>query len=212
MCRHHSAVMKAHRALPVCEWPALVGMPWAIARSNASSAVCRRCARACPQLQHWMGRWFVGGAVLLNAGVFQMLRRRSATTAHRALPLSEWPVLGMPWATARSHVASAVCSWRCGGAFTGCAVARLGRWFVGNAVCWMLEFSRCEGTPRQPQRTEPCQCVSDQPRAWHGSSKGQIQPVQCAVGVLGPAPVAAAGLGRWFVEGAILLNAGVFKV
>ena len=34
--RQHSATT-AHRALPVCEWLAL-GMPWAIARSNAASA------------------------------------------------------------------------------------------------------------------------------------------------------------------------------
>ena len=45
-------------------------------------------------------------------------RQHSATTAHRALPVCEWPALGMPWGTARSNAASAVCS-RVGGACTG---------------------------------------------------------------------------------------------
>ena len=48
-----------------------------------------------------------------------MWRRRSATTAHRALPVCEWPALGMALATARSNAASAVSSSR-GGACTGC--------------------------------------------------------------------------------------------
>ena len=59
------------------------------------------------------GRWFEGAAVVLNAGVVQMGRRLPATTAHRALPVCEWPALGMPLATARSNSASAMCS-RCG--------------------------------------------------------------------------------------------------
>ena len=57
---------------------------------------------------------FVGGAVLLNAGVFQMRRCSSATTAHRALPVCEWPALGVPLGNARSNAASAVftrCGW-----------------------------------------------------------------------------------------------------
>ena len=57
-----------------------------------------------------LGRWFEGVAVFLNAGVFQMYSRRSATTAHRALPVCEWPALGMQWGTARSDAATAVCS------------------------------------------------------------------------------------------------------
>ena len=67
-----------------------------------------------------LGRWFVGGAVvLLNAGVLQMWRRRPATTAHRALSVCEWPALGIPWGTARSNAASTVCSRR-SAACTGC--------------------------------------------------------------------------------------------
>ena len=56
-----------------------------------------------------LGRWFVGGAVLLNSGVLQMWRISSVTKRHRALAVSEWPALSMPWATARSNLASAVC-------------------------------------------------------------------------------------------------------
>ena len=76
----------------------------------------------------------------------------------------------------------------------------------------MLELSRCGGAARQPLRTEPFKCVSGQPWARHRPTKGQIQPVQCAAGVLGPALGAAAGLGRWFVGGAVLLNAGVSQM
>ena len=54
-----------------------------------------------------LGRLFVGGAVLLNEGVFQMFRRYLATTAHRALPVHYRPALGMPWAT--THRALPVC-------------------------------------------------------------------------------------------------------
>ena len=44
----------------------------------------------------WLGRWFVGVAVLLNAGVLQVWRCNSAATAYRALPVRKWPALGMP--------------------------------------------------------------------------------------------------------------------
>ena len=57
-----------------------------------------------------LGRWFMGVIVLLNAGVLHMWTCCLATTAHRALPLCKWPALGMPWATARTNAASAVCS------------------------------------------------------------------------------------------------------
>ena len=63
-------------------------------------------------------RWLVGGADLPVCGDFQRRRQHSATTAHRALPVCEWPALGMPWGTARSNAASAVCS-RGGRACTG---------------------------------------------------------------------------------------------
>ena len=66
-----------------------------------------------------LGRWFVGVVVLPVCGNFQRRRQHSATTAHRALPVFLWPALGMPWGTARSNTASAVCSM-CGGACTGC--------------------------------------------------------------------------------------------
>ena len=55
-----------------------------------------------------LGRWSMGLAVLPNAGVLQMWWSHSATTAHRALPVCEWPALNMPLDTARSNAASAV--------------------------------------------------------------------------------------------------------
>ena len=59
-----------------------------------------------------LGRWFVGAAVLPVCGDSQMRSQHSATTAHRALPVCEWPALGMPWGTAISNAAFAVCG-RC---------------------------------------------------------------------------------------------------
>ncbi len=79
-----------------------------------------------------LGRWLMFVAVLFNAGVFQMWRRHSATTAHRALPLCKWSVLGMPWDTVRSNAASAVCAGVVKPALG--AAAELGRWFVEGAV------------------------------------------------------------------------------
>jgi len=79
-----------------------------------------------------LGRWFVGGAVLLNAGVFRMWMCRSATTEHRALPVCEWLALSLPIATARSIAGSAVCR-RCGGACTGCC-GRDGQVVCGSCV------------------------------------------------------------------------------
>ena len=75
------------------------------------------------------GRWFVGDDVVLPVcGDSQRRRQHSATKAHRAVPVREWPTLGMPWGTARSNAASAVCS-RCGGACAG----GCGR--AGQVVC-----------------------------------------------------------------------------
>ena len=109
----------AYRTLPLNEWPAL-DILWGTARSSRASAVCSWCEGPCTGCCGRAGQvWFVGGAVLLNAGVFQMWRHHPATTAHRALSVCEWPALDMPWATARQNGASAVCS-RCGGPFTGC--------------------------------------------------------------------------------------------
>ena len=77
-----------------------------------------------------LGRRFVGFGVLPVCGGFQGRRQYSATTVHKALPVCVWPALGIPWATARSNVASApgVVEPVLG------AAAGLGRWFVGGAV------------------------------------------------------------------------------
>ena len=51
--------------------------------------------------------------------------------AHTALPVREWPALGMPWATARSNTASAVCS-RFGGAACAGGCGRAGQVVCGG--------------------------------------------------------------------------------
>ena len=75
---NHSAQSSA-----MCEWPALL-IPWGTARSNAASEVCSGCGGACTGCcgQALQVVLLVGGAVLLNAGVFQMWRRYLVTTAH----------------------------------------------------------------------------------------------------------------------------------
>ena len=85
-----------------------------------------------------LGRWFVGVAVLLNNGVIQMWRYCSATTAHTALPVCEWPVLGMLLGTASSNAVSLMCS-RCGGAYTGCC-GRAAQVVVCCGVCGSAAF------------------------------------------------------------------------
>ena len=160
-----------------------------------------------------LGRWFVSVAVSLSTGVFLIIWRQClATTAHSALPVCKWPTLAMPWATARSNAASAVCS-RCGGACTGCcSTAGQVVVFRGSVVFLMLKFARCGGPAWQPQHTEPCHCVSGQLWACHEPLQGQTQPLRCAAGLVELALGAETGLGRWFVVGADLLNAGVLQM
>ena len=45
---------------------------------------------------------------MLNTGDFQRRRQHSATIAHIALPVSEWPALGMPWGNCK--VKCSLCS------------------------------------------------------------------------------------------------------
>ena len=89
--------------------------------------------------------------------------------------------------------------------------AGLGRWFVGGAVL-LKAGSTCGDTARQPPCLEPCQYASGQPWACHGPLQGQMQPLQREAGVVKPALVASAGLGRWFVGGAVLRNARGFHM
>ena len=57
------------------------------------------------------GRWLVGVAGLPVCGAVQRRMQHSATTAHRALPVCEWPAQGMLWwCTARLNAASAASS------------------------------------------------------------------------------------------------------
>ena len=77
--------------------------------------------------------------------------------------------------------------------------------------CLFVQISRGRGNTRQPQRTEPCQCVSGQLWACYGALQGQMQPLQRAAEVVGPALGAAARLGVWFVGPAVLLVCEEFQ-
>ena len=79
----------------------------------------------------------------------------------------------------------------------------------GLRFCWFVEVPT--GGNRQPQRTEPCQCLSGQPWANNGALPGQMEPLQYSAGVVEPALGAAAGLGRWFVGVAVLPVCGDFQ-
>ena len=63
----------------------------------------------------------------------------------------------------------------------------------GLRFCPVLEISVVGGgVARHPQCTEPCQCVSGQPWVCHGMMlQGEMQPLLCAAGVVGPALGAA---------------------
>ena len=78
--------------------------------------------------------------------------------------------------------------------------------------CRFMEMCRKGGAARQPQRTEPCQCVCGQPWAYHGALQAQMQPLQCAAGVMEPALGAVAGLGRWFMGVVVLRISGVLQM
>ena len=91
------------------------GQPWACRGSLQGQMQPLLCAAEVvgPALGAAAGgvsRWFVGGAVLLVCRDIQRRRQHSATTAHRALSVCEWPALDMLWGTARSTAASAVTS------------------------------------------------------------------------------------------------------
>ena len=85
-----------------------------------------------------------------------------------------------------------------------------GLWGLHLLNFWFVEIARAGGSTRQPQRTEPCQCVSGQPWACRGALQGQMQPLQFAAVVKRPALGAAAGPSRWFAAVAVLLLSGGF--
>ena len=74
-----------------------------------------------------------------------------------------------------------------------------GLWGCCFAGFWI--FSEEEAALDQPQRIEPSQCVSGQSWASHQALQGQMQFLQCAVGVVEPALGAKAGLGLRVVWG-----------
>ena len=117
----------------------------------------------------------------------------------------------MPWGAVRSNAASTICT-RYDGAFVGGWVQKI--WWSlhwGLRQGWAGGFQKEGGSTRQPQRTEPCQCVVGKPLAFHGALQGQMQPLQCAAGVVKPEFGAALGLVRWFVGVAVLPVYGDFQ-
>ena len=141
------------------------GQPWAYhGPVQGQIQLLKKCAAAVVELElSAVAGWFAGGAFLLNAGDFQVWRRCSATTtAHRALPVCEWPAWGLSWGTARKQHAACV---SCVGVVEPALVAAGG---VVRGLC------RCRGAARQPQRTEPCQCGGGQSWACHGPLQNQI--------------------------------------
>ena len=124
------AALSNHSAQsPASAWVASPGH-WGTARSNAASAVCSRAGGACTWGCGRAGHVVLGVAIWPVCGDFQRRRQHPATTARRALPVCEWPVLGIPEGTARPNEASAVCH-RGGGACTG-ACCRAGQVVSGG--------------------------------------------------------------------------------
>ena len=82
---------------------------------------------------------------------------------------------------------------------------------LGMRFCRFVEIPRGGVITQQPQRTEPCQCVGGQPWAYPGTLQGQMQPLLCAAGLVGPALGAAAGPGGWFIGVAVMPVCGNFQ-
>ena len=128
------------------------------------------------------------------------------TKARRALPVCEQPALGMPWGTARSNAASAVCS-RGGGACTG----GCGRGAV-QVVCGGCGFVSLWRVPKEEaalgnhSAQSPTSAALDIPR---GTARENAASAVCSRGG-GACTRAAAGLGRWFVGVAVLPVCGDF--
>ena len=136
-------------------------------------------------------------------GDFQRRRQHSATTAHRAASVC---VAANPGHTAgHCKVKCSACSvqqvwW---GLHWGLRKGRCAGGLWGLRFCRPVEISRGGRSTRRPQRTETCQCVNSQRWACYGALQSQMQLLQCAAGVAGPALGAAAGLGVWFVGPAV---------
>ena len=81
------------------------------------------------------------------------------------------------------------------GLFLGLRQGRAGGLWWALQFCRCVQVSRGGGSSRQPQRTEPCYCVSGQCWAYQGALQKQTQSLLCAAGVVGPALGAAAGPG-----------------
>ena len=141
-----------------------------------------------------------------------MQRCCPGTTVHTALPVCEWPAMGMPWATARSNAASAVCS-RCGGACIGCCGHAGQVVFWGGAVLLnagvFKRWRHCSATTAR--RALP---VFERPTLgmpW-GTARPKTASAVCSMfGGAFTGFAAGVAVGLWGVL-LILLNAGVFQI
>ena len=183
----------AHRARPVCEWPAL-GIPWATARSNAACAVISRSGGACT-----VGCGSAGQVVCEASFGFVTFWSRSVMQAllgnHCAQsPANVW-VASPGHALGHCKVKCTLCSgqqvwWSLHWGLRQCCAGGL-RGF--SRFCHILElFFSNAGCARQPLRTAPRQCVGGQPWACPGPLQGQMDPVQWSAGLVEPALGAAA--------------------
>ncbi len=114
--RQHTATT-AHRALPVCECPAL-GMPWGTERSDAASAVCSRSGRACT------GGGFRAGRMVCGACGFVGLWRFPEEEAALGYLSAQSPAT--VWVASPGH-AMGHCKVKC----SLCSVQQ---------VCWSLHW------------------------------------------------------------------------
>ena len=139
-----------------------------------------------PSAAAGLGRWLLGMCdCFATFWSFQLRKFHTATTVHRALPLCPWPALGMPWATARSNAASAACGRWCGACTGGGGrgAVQVVRWGCGFAGLW--RFLKEEAAFGNHSAQSPTS-VSGQPWACHRPIQGQMQPLQCAGGVVEP--------------------------
>ena len=87
--RRQNSSTTVHRALPVCELPAL-GIPWGTARSNGASAASSRCGRACTVCCGSRAGQLVWGVALLPNHFFRsfspLLRYQRPWSRHIAKP------------------------------------------------------------------------------------------------------------------------------
>jgi len=152
--RQHYSATTAHRALPLCDWPAL-NMPWGTERLNEAFAMYNRCGGACTGCCG-KARQVVGGGHGF-AGLWRFPDEEAALSNHSAQSSAS------VWVVSPGH-AMGHCKARCG----LCSVQQV--WWIlflmlqhgwagglwGLQFCPYVKFTRGGCSTQQPQRTEPC--------------------------------------------------------